>query len=206
MAFPIESRLIVAVASSALFDLTESDRVFQEKGEDDYRGYQRAHEHDMLEPGVAFPLVRRLLALNGTQPEDKVVEVVLLSRNDPDTGLRVFNSIEKYGLPITRAAFTAGRYPFVYMDAFNASLFLSANPEDVRNAVKRGLPAGRVFPTSFVDNVQDRELRLAFDFDSILVDVNTIEAVHASREAGSKDALGVAQGSVPPAALATRWL
>lgn len=163
-------RLVVAVASSALFDLADSDRVFREQGEEAYRRHQRAHENDTLAPGVAFPLVRRLLDLNKPDTEHPVVEIVLLSRNDPDTGLRVFNSIEHYGLAISRAAFVTGRNPHAYMSAFNASLFLSANAADVRNAVEEGLPAGQVFPTAFVDDVEDHELRLAFDFDGIIAD------------------------------------
>ncbi|CAM3677912.1 5'-nucleotidase [Marinicrinis lubricantis] len=170
MAYDIEHKFVVAVASSALFDLTESDEVFREKGEDAYRTYQREHERDTLKPGVAFPLIKRLLRLNGDLPEDQPVEVVLLSRNDPDTGLRVFKSIEQYGLPISRAVFVAGNNPFRYMDALNASLFLSGNPDDVKHAVELGLPAGCVFPSDYIDNDDDPELRLAFDFDGIIGD------------------------------------
>src|SRR5687768_2607436 len=104
MAYPIEKKLVIAVASSALFDLSDSDRVFREKGDDIYRRYQRRKEDVTLKPGVAFPLVRRLLRLNdGYTETDAPVEVVLLSRNDPDTGLRVLNSIEKHELGISRA-------------------------------------------------------------------------------------------------------
>lgn len=170
MPFPIDEKFVVAIASSALFNLEASDRVFQERGEEEYRNYQHAHEDDVLEPGVAFPLIKRLLMINGEEPDDQPVEVVLLSRNDPDTGLRVFKSIEHYGLAISRAAFVAGSNPFVYMDAFNASLFLSANPEDVREAVKQGLPAAQVFPSKFVDDESEPELRIAFDFDGIIAD------------------------------------
>lgn len=168
MAYQIENKFVVAVASSALFDLSESDRVFQEKGEDAYRQYQREHEHETLATGVAFPLIKRLLRIN--TPEDQPVEVVLLSRNDPDTGLRVFKSIEHYGLPISRAVFVAGSSPFPYMEAFNASLFLSGNPKDVKEAVEHGFPAGCIYPTDFIDDDDDRELRLAFDFDGVIAD------------------------------------
>ena len=141
MPFPIDDKLVIAIASSALFDLTESHKVFVERGEEEYRNYQREHENDCLQPGVAFPLVKRLLALNGNDADDQPVEVILLSRNDPDTGLRVVKSIESFKLHITRAAFVKGRSPFRYLEAFNASLFLSANEEDVRMAVARGAPA-----------------------------------------------------------------
>ncbi|OME76918.1 5'-nucleotidase [Paenibacillus sp. FSL A5-0031] len=170
MPFPIEEKFVVAVASSALFNLEESDKVFKDKGEEEYRQYQHNHEQDVLEPGVAFPLIKRLLMINGDDPADQPVEVVLLSRNDPDTGLRVFKSIQHYGLSITRAAFVAGSNPFIYMNAFNASLFLSADPNDVRSAIEMGLPAAQVFPTGFVDDEKELELRIAFDFDGIIAD------------------------------------
>lgn len=171
MAYPIEKKLVIAVASSALFDLTDSDRVFKEQGLEAYRAYQRKKEHSKLNPGVAFPLVRRLLSLNdGYKENDAPVEVVLLSKNDPDSGLRVVNSIEKHGLAMSRAVFVNGGNPFRYMNALNASLFLSASIKDVRNAVARGLPAGRVFPTTFTDTEDDVELRIAFDFDGVLAD------------------------------------
>ncbi len=176
MPITLTDRLVVAVASSALFDLEDSDRVFREHGEEAYRQYQRDHESDVLAPGVAFPLVRRLLALNGADPGDQVVEIVLLSRNDPDTGLRVFNAIEHHGLAISRAAFVKGRNPHLYLPAFNASLFLSAHAEDVRRAVAAGLPAGQVFPTRFVDDEAETELRIAFDFDGIIAD-DSAEAI-----------------------------
>lgn len=169
MPVTLADRLVVAVASSALFDLEASHRVFDEQKEEAYRKYQREHEDDPLAPGVAFPLIRRLLDLNGATDDEKLVEVVLLSRNDPDTGLRVFNSIEHHGLAISRAAFVKGRDPYPYMPAFNASLFLSANADDVRRAVADGLPAGQVFKTEFVDD-DEPELRIAFDFDGILAD------------------------------------
>jgi 5'-nucleotidase len=108
--------------------------------------------------------------------DEQLVEVVLLSRNDPDTGLRVFNSIEHHRLAISRAAFVKGRNPHLYMAAFNASLFLSGNADDVRSAVAAGLPAGQVFPTAFVDD-EEPELRIAFDFDGIIAD-DSAEAVY----------------------------
>jgi 5'-nucleotidase len=168
--FDLSNKLVVAVASSALFDLTESQAVFDEKGIEDYRRFQREHQDSVLKPGPAFPLTKRLLALNGPGEEDHLVEVILLSKNDPDTGLRVFKSIDAYGLPITRAAFLSGGDPFLYMDPFNASLFLSADEEDVRRAVERGLPAGRVFPSDLKDEEDDVELRIAFDFDGVVAD------------------------------------
>lgn len=170
MPYPIEEKLVVAVASSALFDLSESDAVFCNEGLVAYRAHQREREDVVLECGVAFPFVRRLLGLNKPDIGEEPVEVILLSQNDPDTGLRVMNSIENHGLPISRAAFVRGRDPFRYVDAFNACLFLSANPENVRAAVEHGLPAGCVMAATYIDDPHDGELRIAFDFDGVVVD------------------------------------
>lgn len=168
MPYEIESKFVIAVASSALFDLSESDSVFKGKGEEAYRKYQREHENEVLAVGVAYPLIKRLLSIN--TPQEQLVEVILLSQNDPDTGLRVFKSIEHYGLTISRAVFVAGSNPFKYMGSFNACLFLSGNPEDVKEAVEHGYPAGCIYPTDYVDDEDDQELRLAFDFDGIIAD------------------------------------
>ncbi|WP_100489111.1 5'-nucleotidase [Sporolactobacillus pectinivorans] len=169
MSYKLEDKLVVAIASSALFDLKESDKVFREKGEEEYRKYQRKNEDKTLEKGVAFPLIKRLLDVN-EELNKTVVEVILLSRNDPDTGLRVFKSIEHYSLNISRAIFVTGRNPFKYMKAINASLFLSGNLEDVKEAVRNGYPAGHVHNTNFADDSDDKELRLAFDFDGVIAD------------------------------------
>ena len=164
----IEQKLVVAIASSALFDLGEADRVFEQHGEDAYRQYQREHEDEILKHGVAFPFVKRLLLFNRST-NDSPVEVVLLSRNDSDTGLRVFNSIEEYKLDITRAAFLNGDPPFPYIPAFNASIFLSADKDSVKEAIMEGHPAGLVLKSVLKDESDD-ELRVAFDFDGVLAD------------------------------------
>jgi len=129
-----EVKLVVAISSRALFDLDESHQVFEAKGEEEYSRYQISQEGVPLLPGVAFSMVRKLLALN-TDPSRPRVEVVLVSRNSADTGLRVFNSIRHHGLDISRAAFTRGEPPYRYIASFGAHLFLSANPEDVRGAL-----------------------------------------------------------------------
>lgn len=171
MAYSLEGKLVVGVASSALFDLTESDRVFREQGEDAYRSFQRSRESECLPPGVAFPFLRRLLALNGAEESDRPVEVVLLSRNDPDTGARIFYSAHKLGLDLERAVFTSGAPPWGYAESFGACLFLSANPSDVREALRSGLPAGQVLENGALrDDPDDPELRVAFDFDGVLAD------------------------------------
>lgn len=180
MAEHLDSKLVIAVTSSALFDLSASDAVFRAEGVQAYRSYQRAHEQVALAPGAAFPLVRRLLGANaGCGEQEAPVEVVLLSRNDPDTGLRVLRSIEEHGLPMSRAIFMSGRSPFRYAQALGASLFLSTNLHDVRAALACGVPAGRVCPTGFPDDVSDGELRVAFDFDGVLADDASEEVYQA---------------------------
>lgn len=168
MVYELDERLVVGVASSALFDLTESDAYFHEYGESKYRAYQDERLDDVLNRGVAFPFIHRLLTLNDLKPGDPLVEVIVLSRNDPMTGLRVMRSVEAYGLSISRAVFTQGQSPFAYMDAFGMSLFLSANRRDVDAAIASGLPAGRVLPSSATYDSADRSLRVAFDFDGVL--------------------------------------
>jgi 5'-nucleotidase len=177
VAYELEKRLVIGVASSALFDLAEADAVFREQGEEAYRAYQEAHLDDTLSAGVAFPFIRRLLSLNDLSPDDPLVEVIVLSRNDPDTGLRVMRSIQAHGLPITRAIFMQGRSPYHFMPALNMSLFLSANETDVREAVALGLPAGRVLGPAAADDSDDQDLRIAFDFDGVLAD-DTSEQVY----------------------------
>lgn len=179
--FVLDDRLVVGIASSALFDLAESDAVFRTEGEDAYRIYQEAHLDDTLRPGVAFPFIRRLLSLNelAATPADRLVEVIVLSRNDPDTGLRVMRSIKHHGLDITRAVFMQGRSPYKFMPAFNMSLFLSANEDDVREALAADLPAGQVLPSTAVDD-DSMDLRIAFDFDGVLADDAAEEVMQSS--------------------------
>jgi len=165
----LERALVIGVASSALFDLEESDAVFREQGEQRYREYQREHLDDVLEPGVAFPFIRRLLDLNDLSDRERLVEVVILSRNDPETGMRVMRSVERHGLDITRAIFMQGRAPYRFMRPLRMSLFLSANEADVREATELGFAAGHVVGRSIPDD-GDSDLRIAFDFDGVLAD------------------------------------
>jgi 5'-nucleotidase len=170
MPFQIEQKLVIGVASSALFDLTESHQVYLDSGPEEYRKYQEAHIDQILGRGVAFPFIRRFLNINRHFPRQAPVEVVLFSRNSPETGLRVMRSIAHYGLDITRAGFMSGQSPYAYLPAFNVSLFLSANEEDVRNAIAAGYPAGLVLPSQIADDESDEELRVAFDFDGVIAD------------------------------------
>ena len=166
MAQSLENCLVVAISSRALFDLEESHRVFTAEGLDAYSRYQREHEDNRLEPGVAFPLVQKLLRLNADIAA-KRVEVILLSHNSADTGLRIFNSIQHYGLDITRAAFTNGAAPWRYVEPFSADLFLSAEVKDVVQALDRGHAAAAIVPSRTAAD-EGRELRIAFDGDAVL--------------------------------------
>lgn len=170
MPYELSEKLVVGVASSALFDLTESDAYFREHGEAEYRIYQDDRIDDTLEPGVAFPFIKRLLSLNDLRPEDPLVEVIILSHNDPSTGLRVMRSVKAHGLDITRSVFTQGLSPHPYIEAFEMSLFLSGNRTDVDAAIKAGFPAGHVLPSSAIYDDADPSLRVAFDFDGVLAD------------------------------------
>ncbi len=164
-----QPRLVVAISSRALFDLDESHQVFESQGMDAYWEYQIAHEDDVLEPGVAFALTRKLLGLNQLLGSQGQVEVILLSRNSTDTGLRVFNSIEHHGLDISRAAFTGGSSPYRYASAFGAHLFLSAHPDDVRLALDNGLAAATILPARAPrESTASGQLRIAFDGDAVL--------------------------------------
>lgn len=180
-AYDLDGRLVVGVASSALFDLTESDAYFRAHGERAYAEYQDRHVDAPLERGPAFPFIERLLQLNDLRPDDPVVEVIVLSRNDASTGMRVMKSIEHHGLPVTRAIFTQGRAPLHYIEALGMSVFLSQNREDVLAAVRAGHPAGHVLPTTAAYDDADRSLRIAFDFDAVLA---TDESERVFREDG----------------------
>jgi 5'-nucleotidase len=170
MAYPIERKLVIGIASSALFDLSESNNVYQSEGVEAYRVYQKENIDVPLKKGVAFPFIKRFLNINSVFSNEKPVEVVLLSKNSPETGMRVFRSITSYGLDISRAAFMAGKSPHEYIPAFNISLFLSANENDVLEAIKLGYPAGVVLPSTVVDEDTDLQLRVAFDFDGVIAD------------------------------------
>lgn len=163
-------RLVVAISSRALFDLSASHQVFESEGVEAYCRYQIAHEDDLLEPGVAFPLAKKLLALNTRLGERGQVELILLSRNSSDTGLRIFNSIRHYGLEITRAAFAGGSSPYRYVSAFGAQLFLSADPSDVQMALQAGCAAATILPRQRqVASTEERQqLRIAFDGDAVV--------------------------------------
>jgi 5'-nucleotidase len=162
-----EQKLVVAISSRALFNLDASHTIFETQGREAFCRYQIEHEEEILEPGYGFALVKKLLGLNDSNPDDPLVEVILLSQNSADTGLRIFNSIAHYQLKIIRAAFTSGVSPYCYIPAFGAHLFLSANADDVAKALSAGFAAATILcGPSMTDH--SAQLRIAFDGDSVL--------------------------------------
>ena len=186
---PAPQPLVIAISSRALFDLEESHTLFEAEGVDVYADFQRSREDEVLAPGIAFPLVRKLLALNANaSAETPQVEVILLSRNSSDTGLRVFNSIQHHGLDIRRATFTSGAPTWPYIRPFGAHLFLSADAESVRRALEHGVAAATLLPGAAAapaagadDPARAMQIRIAFDGDAVLFDD---EGERISREGG----------------------
>jgi 5'-nucleotidase len=163
----LEGKLVVAISSRALFDLDQAHKIFSESGLDDYRRHQIERENELLPKGTGFPLVEGLLKLRDPSGKD-LVEVVLVSRNDADTGLRVMNSVEHYGLAISRAVFTDGSNPYEYLQPFDCHLFLSANADDVTRALQQGFAAGLVYQPPFSLESDTDVVRIAFDGDAVL--------------------------------------
>ena len=162
-----KQKLVVAVSSRALFDLDESHALFETQGKEAFCKYQIDHEDEILAPGYGFPLVKKFLDINESNPKEPLIEIILLSQNSADTGLRIFNSIAHHKLNITRAAFTSGVSPYAYMPAFGAHLFLSANADDVVKTLDAGFAAATIMSGSSTAN-QGQQLRIAFDGDAVL--------------------------------------
>lgn len=160
-------KLVVAISSRALFDMGTSHEVYETQGLEAYSHYQIDHENDILPPGEAFPLVQKLLKINDRLAGEPRVEVILLSRNSADTGLRVFNSIEHYNLDVSRAAFCGGESPYRYVGPFGCHLFLSTDPSDVHSALDNGIAAATLLPSGPKVSEGD-QLRFAFDGDAVL--------------------------------------
>lgn len=189
--------LTIAVSSRSLFHIEDGNEIFINEGQEAFNEYMRSKENIPLRPGVAFPLIKKLLDLNkrkSPDPHDKV-DVVLLSRNSFDAGLRIMNSIEHYKLDIEKASFTQGDNRFKYaQDGFKADLFLSANPEDVRTAIDNGMAAATMLPKEHtMDEYDDGIVRIAFDGDSVLFsseadDYYREKGLHAFRENELKNA------------------
>jgi 5'-nucleotidase len=167
MSFSLSGKLVVAISSRALFDFEEENRVFEATNDSAYMQVQQERLAIPAKEGVAFPLVEKLLKFN-TATESRV-EVVILSRNDPVSGLRVFRSAEHAGLKLERGVFTRGRPPYHYLRSLHANLFLSANEQDVRETILAGFPAALVYPQSVkIAKSNPNEVRIAFDGDAVL--------------------------------------
>ena len=157
-------KLVIAISSRALFNLDHSHQIFKDEGIEAYAKHQQENESSVLEPGVGFTLVKKLLKLNSKKTP---IDVILLSRNSADTGLRIFNSIEHYGLNISRAAFTRGESTHPFVGAFEADLFLSSNYHDVQKALQSGFAAASIVESK-ADNIHPSQLRIAFDGDAVI--------------------------------------
>ncbi|MBQ9735636.1 MAG: 5'-nucleotidase [Clostridia bacterium] len=169
MALQLDDKLVIGVSSRALFDLETENRIYEEQGLDAYAAYQIEHEKDLLKPGTAFPLVKALGKLN--DEGRYLTEVIIMSKNSADTSLRIFNSIEHYGLNISRAALVGGMPIFPYLGTFRTDLFLSANEADVQEAVNAGFAAGIICgyegkPIRPEDDIP--QIRIAFDGDAVI--------------------------------------
>lgn len=193
-------QLVIAVSSRALFDLEHENRIFETDGIAAYRTYQEAHREEPLAPGVAFPFIRRLLKINERFHDAEPFRVVVLSRNSPETGERFFASCRYHNLSIRAGAFTSGRSVLPYLKSFDVSLFLSADAEDVQTAVGAGEPAGLILPGSSAetDDENDDELRIAFDFDGVIIDDEAEREYRKDGLAGFQE-LEVAKSDTPHA-------
>jgi 5'-nucleotidase len=167
MSVSLDGKLVVAISSRALFDFEEENQVFEQGDDRAYMNLQLDRLETPAKHGVAFSLVQKLLAFN--TPDAQRVEVVILSRNDPVSGMRVFRSAQHYGLPIQRGSFTRGQSPWRYLRPLNANLFLSTHLSDVRSALDAGVPAAQVYPHSaHASEAHPHEVRIAFDGDAVL--------------------------------------
>lgn len=169
MALTLDGKLVVAISSRALFDFEEENQVFEQADDRAYMDLQLQRLDTPAKPGVAFSLVQKLLAFNTADAASHPVEVVILSRNDPVSGMRVFRSAQHYGLAIERGSFTRGQAPWRYLKPLHANLFLSTHLSDVRAALAAGVPAAQVYPQSVhASDAHPFEVRIAFDGDAVL--------------------------------------
>ncbi|MBQ7359156.1 MAG: 5'-nucleotidase [Lachnospiraceae bacterium] len=171
MAYDLEHRLVVGVSSRALFDMTTENQIFETQGVEAYKNYQVQHENEVMKPGTGFGLVRSLLDINKLPGHEGRVEVIVMSRNSPDTSLRMFNSINHYGLDITRAVLSSGGCLAPYLEAFRTNLFLSAHEDDVQSAIDAGIAAGIICTDNKYDfdpEAPRSPIKIAFDGDAVL--------------------------------------
>ena len=170
MSYNLSNKLVVAISSRALFELESENKIFEEEGIDAYYKYQLDNESTPLEKGTGYRLVENLLKINKHfSTEEKQVEVIILSKNNAATSLRITNAITSYNLPIERSGWTSGEDLSKYLKAFKVDLFLSASENDVVNAIASGVAAAKILPSSKdVNNTQNEQVRIAFDGDAVL--------------------------------------
>ena len=175
-----QSKLIIGISSRALFNLDESHDIYEKEGLDSYRDYQIANEDKTLDPGEAFSLVKKILSINSFYKDKERIEVILLSRNTSDTGLRIRNSIEAHGLNISRAAFCGGESPHRYVKDFGVHLFLSSSFEDVKLAIESNVAAATIISRDGENNTQsnDDQLKIAFDGDAVIFSDDSEKIFH----------------------------
>lgn len=189
--------LVIGISTRSLFDLEEENEVYEKEGVEAYCRYQLEHEDVLLQPGTAFPLIKALLGLNRYSRDERLVEVIIMSRNSPDTSIRVFNAVKHYGLDISRAAFTAGKSLSPYLEAFNVDLFLSKAGNDVQAAIDAGFAAAQVYnpPRSF--DPESDQIRIAFDADAVIFSEDSeyiykaqgLDAFHRNEHEKARDPL-----------------
>jgi 5'-nucleotidase len=175
-----QSKLIIGISSRALFNLDESHKIYEKEGLNSYRDYQIANEDKTLDPGEAFSLVKKILSINSFYKDKERIEVILLSRNTSDTGLRIRNSIEAHGLNISRAAFCGGESPHRYVKDFGVHLFLSSSFEDVKLAIESNVAAATIISRDGKNNTQsnDDQLKIAFDGDAVIFSDDSEKVFH----------------------------
>ncbi len=211
MATNLDGQLVVAISSRALFDLEEENRVFEQTDDRAYMKLQLERLEQTAKPGVAFSLIKKLLAFNDADTQR--VEVVILSRNDPVSGLRVFRSVQSHALSVARGVFTRGREPWRYLEPLQSNLFLSANPQDVRAALLKGFPAATVATHSVqARDTFPNEVRIAFDGDAVLFS-DEAEQVYQrdglpafQQHESDKAVLPLPDGPFKPLLIALHWL
>ncbi len=167
MPYDLQDKLVIAISSRALFDLEDENQIFEEKGLEEYIKYQLEHEDDPVPKGTGYPLIKALLDLN-KKFENPIVEVIILSRNSPETGMRIFNSIDALGLDIIRGGFTGGEDTSKYLEAFDVDLFLSKNEENVKRALDSGRAAALIYDLPQNYQPAKDQIRIAFDADAVV--------------------------------------
>ena len=173
-----KSKLVIGISSRALFDLDDSHKIFEKEGVDAYKEHQILNEDKILNPGNAFGLVKKILDINNLYDSKDRVEVILLSRNSADTGLRVFNSIEAHNLDITRAVFCGGESPHKYVKDFKIDLFLSSSDEDVRMAIESNVASATIISGNSNFKEDSHLLKIAFDGDAVIFSDESEKVFH----------------------------